>query len=69
MEGGASARAETGATLFVRTGGRVPSLDGNCLVFREPGTVAPPDPSGRKTVEVSAINPCVVPSLFHYTGR
>jgi hypothetical protein len=69
VETGAAARAGDGATLFVRSGGRVPSSDSNCLIYCEPGVVASPGTSGRKPVEVGAINPCIVPSLFHYTGR
>ena len=70
VESGAAARAARGSTLFVRRGGSVFGRDGDdCLLFCEAGVLDRPDTPAIDCVEVGAVNPCPVESLFHYTGR
>jgi hypothetical protein len=70
VEPGAAARATAGATLFVRRGGSVFGRSGaDCLLFCEPGVLDRPDTPAVDCFEVEAVNPCLVDSLFHYTGR
>ena len=71
VEGGGAARAARGATLFAREGGCIwgPSGGGDCVLYCEPGVLQRSDISACDVVEVDAVNPCVVPSLFHYAGR
>ena len=70
VENNAAARAAAGKTLFVRRGGRLWGHGGgDCLVFCERGVVVRSDAPACDFVEVDFVNPCIVPSLFHYTGH
>jgi hypothetical protein len=70
VEGGGAARAARGATLFARSGGCFWGHGGgDCLLYCERGVLRRSDVSACDVVEVEAVNPCVVPSLFHYAGR
>jgi hypothetical protein len=70
VEGGGAARAARGATLFARRGGCFWGPGGDdCLLYCERGVLHRSDVSNCDVVEVDAVNPCVVPSLFHYNGR
>jgi hypothetical protein len=70
VEGGGAARAARGATLFARGGGCLWGPGGgDCVLYCERGVVQRSDISACDVVEVDAVNPCVVPSLFHYAGR
>ena len=70
VERGAAARAATGATFFVRRGGCLWGRGGgDCLVYCEPGVLPRSDLAACTVIEVDAVNPCVVPALFHYDGR
>jgi len=70
VECGGAARAAHGATLFARRGGCFWGHGGgDCLLYCERGVLQRSDVSACDVVEVDAVNPCVVPSLFHYAGR
>jgi hypothetical protein len=67
--GGTARPSGPGTTFFARRGARLRPGRGDPLVFCEPGVLDRSDEVPGDFVEVNAVVPCFVDTLFHYAGH